>query len=128
MDLIDKYGLVSPMVMIRQSKLSLLARLAAKRPKCIVDLLGTIWDRDCGWVYAVRKDRAWFSCSGFFSSPLFADAPFVFDTISASPSVFVRAVRRYASSRFANFDVRAPIPSVAPPLFLNSTSSVSILF
>ena len=47
-DLISEYGLVSPMVMIRQSRLSLSARLAAKSPRCVLDLLKVFWDRDCG--------------------------------------------------------------------------------
>ena len=66
-DLIEKYCLMSPMVTIRQSRLALLARLVAKGPKCIIDLLSSFWDRDFGWVSAVRSDLAWFSCSGYFN-------------------------------------------------------------
>ena len=47
-DLIVKYGLVSPMVMIRQSRLALLARLADKSPHCVIRLLSSFWDRDLG--------------------------------------------------------------------------------
>ena len=115
---------MSPMVMIRQSRLALLARLASKRPQCILDLLGAVWEKDLGWVVAVRSDLVWFSCSGFFADPLCASVPCAFNHISRDSSSFVRALRRYSATRYANFDVPMSIPSIAPPLFLNSTCTI----
>ena len=56
-DLICEYGLVSPMSIIRYSRISLFARVAGKSPSCLVDLLKAVWDGDFGWVCALRRDR-----------------------------------------------------------------------
>ena len=51
------------------------------------------------------------------------DLPSLFEVVALSPKSFVRAVRRFAASRFANFDVPISIPLIAPPLFHNSYCS-----
>ena len=48
------------------------------------------------------------------------DIPSVFDSISIDFRSFVRSVRRYSQSKFANFDVPSSISSLAPPIFFNS--------
>jgi len=118
-DLISEYGLVSPMSIIRYSRISLFARIAGKSPTCLVDLLKTMWDGDFGWVSALRSDLKWFSYSGCLPSPP-EDLPAVYDSISPDYRLFVRSVRRYSLSKFANFDVPITIPSLAPPIFFNS--------
>ena len=117
------------MVIIRQARLSLLARLAAKRPTCILSILGAIWDKDVGWVSAVRGDLLWFSCASYFADPLFVSVPHAFESISASPCGFVRAVKKFSATKFANFDVPMAIPSVAPQCFrIPFVSSAARLF
>ncbi len=44
----------------------------------------------------------------------------MFDSISVDYRSFIRSVRRYSLTKFANFDVPSSIPSLAPPLFFNS--------
>ena len=56
----------------------------------------------------------------FFSAGPCVDVPSLFGAGDASPTCFVRAVRRFAATRLANFDVPISIPSIAPPLFVNS--------
>ena len=64
--------------------------------------------------------RRGFRAPVFFSACLCVDVPSLFGVVDASPVAFVRAVRRFASTKFANFDVPIAIPSIAPPLFYNS--------
>ena len=111
---------MSPMVIIRQARLSLFARLVAKRPECILELCRAFWDVDCGWFSALRSDLAWFPCSSFFSGSSCLDVPSLWGAVALSPAAFARSVRRFAATRFANFDVPTAIPSIAPPLFFNS--------
>ncbi len=54
-DLISEYDLVSPMSIIRYSRISLFARIAGKSPLCLVNLLKTVWDYDFGWISALRS-------------------------------------------------------------------------
>ena len=57
-----------------------------------------MWERDFGWVLAVRGDSVWFSCSHDFSFQLCSSVPLAFGVVSSSPSRFVRSFRRLASS------------------------------
>ena len=97
--------------------------MASKRPRSVLDILRALWSKDCGWVSAVNRDLHWFCCSGFFPGPACPSLPSAFDIIAGDPKGFCRAVRRFASSKFANFDVPLSLPIVAPPLFVNSICS-----
>ena len=118
-DLISEYGLVSPMSIIRYSRLSLFARIAGKSPTCLVDLIKVVWGDCFGWIQALRSDFKWLSYSGLLVSPA-EDISSHFDSIAVDYRSFVRSVRRYSLTKFANFDVPSVVPSVSPPIFFNS--------
>ena len=44
----------------------------------------------------------------------------MFDSIAIDYRLFVRSVRKYSQSKFANFDIPSTFPSLAPPIFYNS--------
>ena len=116
---VDAYGLVSPMTIIRTLRLSLFAGIALKSPHCLVDLLSAVWVKSFGWVQALRSDLLWLSYSGMADSFVSTgDVAGVFASVGKDPRSFIRIVRKYASSRFANFDVPLVVPVVAPTLFL----------
>ncbi len=125
-DLISEYGLVSPMSIIRYSRLSLFARIAGKSPLCLVDLLKTVWGDCFGWVQALRSDFKWLYYSGLLISPA-EDISSHFDAIAVDYRSFVRSVRRYSLTKFANFDVPSIVPEVSPPppLFLIHTALIA---
>ena len=118
-DLIRECDLVSPMSIIRYSRISLFARIAGKSPLCLVNLLKVVWNCDFGWISALRSDVKWLSYSGLLVAPP-EDIPAVYDSIQVDYRSFIRSVRRYSLTKFANFDVPVSIPSVAPPIFFNS--------
>ncbi len=107
---------VSPMSIIRYSRISLFARIAGKSPVCLVNLLKTVWNSDLGWIHALRNDIKWLSDSGLLIS-LPDDIPSVYHSIAVDYRVFIRSVRRYSLTKFANLCVPCSIPSVAPPIF-----------
>ncbi len=121
-DLISEYDLVSPMSIIRYIRISLFARIAGKSPLCFVDLLKTMWLDDFGWVSALRSDLKWLSYSGNLASPP-EDIVSVYDSTAVDYRSFIRSVRRYSLSKFADFDVPSSVPAVAPPIFFNSFCS-----
>ncbi len=53
------------------------------------------------------------------SSPA-EDIPSLYDSIAVDYRAFIRSVRRYSLTKFANFDVPSSVPSIAPPIFFNS--------
>ncbi len=52
------------------------------------------------------------------------DIPSVYDSIAVDYRSFIRSVRKYSLSKFANFVVPSSVPDVAPPLFFNSMCNV----
>ena len=109
---------MSPMSMLRYARLSLFARVAMKSPPALVGLLSVMWELQEGWVSGVRSDLHWLSFSGCLPCSLGCVSG-VFESLSGSAGgLFVKRVRRYAASRFANFDVPVSVQSLAPPIFL----------
>jgi hypothetical protein len=120
-DLIDEYRLMSPMSLLRNSRLALFARIAVKQPSAVVSILNIMWDIPRGWVAAVKSDLQWFSYAGHLLFPP-AQVSNIFASLSgAAGGVFIKKVRAYAATRFANFDVPFVVRSLAPPMFLPST-------
>ena len=114
-DLINEFGLMSPMSMLRYARLSLFARISFKVPAVVCGLLDVMWDLDVGWLNGVRSDLAWFSFSGLFEAPP-GDVKGVFGSVSGRDGgMFVKKVRAYSASKFANFDVPVAVQDLAPP-------------
>ncbi len=108
-DLIQEYSLVSPLSTLRSSRSSLLSRIISKAPPMLLDMVRATSGVPGGWGKSVQSDLAWLSLAGHGFGCTLEEAPV---SIHADPEAFLRRVKAFAHSRFANLD----LPSAAPNL------------
>ena len=68
-ELLQECGLMSPMSMMRYSRLALFVRIAFKRPEALVSLLSVSWGLREGSVREVGKDFVWLPSQGLGAPP-----------------------------------------------------------
>ena len=118
-DLIYKYQLVTPMTMLRSSRLLLFTRVMQKAPKLIVPLLFTLVEAQPkrGWVAALEKDLLWLKAGNVVEQSF--SLKHTFDPVSSwHPTLLAKQIRKFSKTPFANFNIPTQMfPRLAAPVF-----------
>ncbi len=70
---------------------------------------------DTGWIHALKEDLLWLSLSGELSCS--CDDLNAVEALIQSGLPFIRMVRRYVATKFANLDVPQALPRFAESSF-----------
>ena len=120
-DLINEYGLVVPLNMVRLNRIMLLCRLVRKNPPGLIDMIVSTSLIAGSWAHTVHNDMKWCCVSPRFEDcSEFGFSDWIEHIKNSSPRSRVpRQFRMYLKSSFANISVAWQDDKIVAPVTLH---------
>ncbi len=117
-ELIEEFGLIAPMSMIRANRMSLFYRIVRKAPPLLIDLMRSMYDVKYGWIDCLKTDLARLSLSGYLPVD-FGSLPALESNILAGFPL-AKIAKQFSACSFANIIVPRTLPQFAEPVQIPS--------
>jgi len=120
-DLINEYGLVVPLNMVRLNRIMLLCRIVRKSPPGLIDMIVSTSRIAGSWAHTVHSDMKWCCvCPKFEDCSEFDFTDWIEHIKNCSPRSRVpRQFRMYLKSSFANISVAWESDKIVAPVTLH---------
>ena len=101
-EIIRKYNLVNPSVLLSLARLQLFARIFKKDVQALVELIRFHQPKGTSWMAALRDDFKWFSSHESYQDKHDFTINQWINEVRSDPKQFISTVRKYSSTPYAN--------------------------